>query len=147
MIGRSAVDIAARGAEREDVGDQVPGIALADRLAVGLGEDRVVRGHGGAVEARHEGPVDVLGRRYGLPRAMSGHNSYWTWGPGTRDVDVLIIIGGDRPDNARFFSDIEIVGQTTSPWCMPYERGLDVSIGRRPKVDLRSAWPTMRLYI
>ncbi|HZE18789.1 MAG TPA: glycosyltransferase family 39 protein, partial [Candidatus Angelobacter sp.] len=27
------------------------------------------------------GAVDVLGRRYGLPPAISGHNSYWMWGP------------------------------------------------------------------
>jgi hypothetical protein len=30
---------------------------------------------------------------------------------------------------------------------MPYERGLDVSIGRRPKVDLRAAWPELKGYI
>jgi len=93
------------------------------------------------------GAVDVLGRRLGLPHAISGHNSYWLWGPGEDPVDVVIIIGGDRPDNAQFFEEIEIVGQTSSPWAMPYERGLDVSIGRRPKVDLRKAWPELRHYI
>ena len=93
------------------------------------------------------GAVDVLGRKLGLPPAISGHNSYWLWGPGGGDVDVVIIIGGDRADNARYFESIEIVGQTASPWSMPYERGLDVSIGRRPKVDLRQAWPELRHYI
>jgi 4-amino-4-deoxy-L-arabinose transferase-like glycosyltransferase len=93
------------------------------------------------------GAVDVLGRRLGLPRAMSSHNSYWLWGPGTEPIDVLIIIGGDREDNAQFFEDIEIVGQTESPWSMPYERGLDVSIARKPKVDLRAAWPRMKNFI
>src|SRR5262249_41784574 len=44
------------------------------------------------------GAIDVLGRRRGLPRAMSGHNNYWLWGPGDFDGSVLIIIGGDRPD-------------------------------------------------
>ena len=93
------------------------------------------------------GAVDVLGRRLGLPRAMSGHNSYWLWGPGREPVDVLIIIGGDREDNAQFFEDIKIVGQTSSPWSMPYERGLDVSIARKPKVDLRQAWPRVKEFI
>jgi dolichyl-phosphate-mannose-protein mannosyltransferase len=93
------------------------------------------------------GAVDVLGRKLGLPRAMSGHNSYWLWGPGDFDGSVLIIIGGDREGNAEFFEDIEIVGQTSAPFAMPYERGLDVSIARRPKLDLRQAWPGQRHYI
>jgi len=93
------------------------------------------------------GAVDVLGRRLGLPHAMSGHNSYWLWGPGSEPVDVVIIIGGDRQDNAQFFEDIEIVGQTSSPWSMPYERGLDVSIARKPKVNLREACPRLKQFI
>src|SRR5436309_11786152 len=90
------------------------------------------------------GAIDVIGRHLGLPKAMSGHNSYWLWGPGDFDGSVLIIIGGDRPDNAEFFEDITIVGQTHSPYAMPYERGLDVSIARRPKVSLRAAWPRLK---
>jgi len=93
------------------------------------------------------GAIDVLGRRLGLPRALSGHNSYWLWGPGKEDWDVLIIIGGDRADNAEFFDEIEIVGQTKSPWSMPYERGLDVSIARRPKMNIREAWPRLKHFI
>uniref|UniRef100_A0A832MJ55 Glycosyltransferase RgtA/B/C/D-like domain-containing protein n=1 Tax=Eiseniibacteriota bacterium TaxID=2212470 RepID=A0A832MJ55_UNCEI len=93
------------------------------------------------------GAVDVLGRRLGLPRAISGHNSYWLWGPGAGEPEAIIAIGGDREGNARFFEEIEIVGRTASPWSMPYERGLDVWIGRRPKVSLREAWPALRRYI
>jgi dolichyl-phosphate-mannose-protein mannosyltransferase len=93
------------------------------------------------------GAIDVIGRKLGLPRAMSGHNSYWLWGPGDFDGQVLIIIGGDREDNARFFEEIEIVGQTHNPYAMPYERGLDVSIARRPKGTLRAAWPMLRHFI
>ena len=93
------------------------------------------------------GAVDVLGRKLGLPRALSSHNSYWLWGPGDFDGSVLIIIGGDRSDNAQFFEDIEIVGQTHSPYAMPYENGLDISIARRPRVSLREAWPRLKTYI
>ncbi|MGH7731111.1 MAG: glycosyltransferase family 39 protein [Candidatus Eiseniibacteriota bacterium] len=93
------------------------------------------------------GAIDVLGRRLGLPRAMSGHNSYWLWGPGNFDGSVLIIIGGDREDNARFFEEVEIVGQTRSPYTMPYERGVDVSIARRPRGALREAWPMLKHFI
>src|SRR6185436_5506154 len=83
------------------------------------------------------GAADLFGRRRGWPPAISGHNSYWLWGPPGDRIDVLIIIGGRREENARFFEQIEIVGQTRSPWSMPYERNLDISIARRPKVDMR----------
>jgi hypothetical protein len=93
------------------------------------------------------GAVDVLGRRLGLPRALSGHNSYWLWGPDAGDWDVLIIIGGNPADNAEFFEEVEIIGQTRSQWSMPYERGLNVSIARRPKMDFRTIWPALKRYI
>ena len=93
------------------------------------------------------GAVDVLGRRYGLPHAMSGHNSYWLWGPGDWDGSVLIIIGGGRADNAGFFESIEIVGQTRAPYAMPYENGLDVSIARGLKAPIRAVWPQLKHYI
>ena len=62
-------------------------------------------------------------------------------------IDVLIIIGGKREDNARYFDQIEIVGQTRSPWTMPYERNLDVSIARRPKIDIRDLWPQLKEFV
>jgi hypothetical protein len=93
------------------------------------------------------GAIDVLGRRFGLPRALSGHNSYWLWGPDAGSWNVLIIIGGDREDNAKYFEHIEIVGQTGSSWSMPYERGLDVSIARGPKVDILTLWPALKQFI
>lgn len=93
------------------------------------------------------GAIDFIGRKLGLPHALSGHNSYWLWGPGDAECDVMIIIGGEREDNAEFFEEIEIVGQTRSPWSMPYERGLDVSIARRPKMRLRDVWPKLKSFI
>ena len=93
------------------------------------------------------GAVDVLGRKLGLPPALSGHNSYWLWGPGGQNWEVLIIIGGDPDDNAAFFDQIEIVGQTHSDWSMPYERGINVSIARRPRISIGKAWPELKRYI
>ena len=93
------------------------------------------------------GAVDVLGRKYGLPRAASGHNSYWLWGPGDWDGSVLVIIGGDPADNAGIFEQIEIVGRTESRYAMPYERGLNVSIARGLKRPVAEVWPMLRRYI
>ncbi|HUG13702.1 MAG TPA: glycosyltransferase family 39 protein [Thermomicrobiales bacterium] len=37
--------------------------------------------------------VDLYGARYGLPGAVSGHNSYYVWGPGTLRPEYLILVG------------------------------------------------------
>ncbi len=122
-------------------------VALVERAYERLGPEERPRCRVFAQNYGEAGAVDVLGRRRGLPPALSGHNSYWLWGPGDFDADVLIIIGGRREDHARYFEAIETVGQTSSPWAMPYERGLDVWIARRPKVRLEEIWPRVRRYI
>jgi hypothetical protein len=93
------------------------------------------------------GAVDVLDRRLGLPPTLSGHNSYWLWGPEGWDGSVLIIIGGDPQDNAKWFDSIQQVGTVDSPYAMPYERGIGVSIGRRLKMPVAEAWPLLKKFI
>jgi hypothetical protein len=94
------------------------------------------------------GAVTVLGRRLGLPPAVSGHNNFWLWGPGhVSGEPVLIVIGGDAADNAEVFERIDIVGRVTSPYAMPYEQDLPISIGRGLKVPIAALWPRLKHYI
>ena len=39
------------------------------------------------------GAIDLYGARYGLPRAISGINSYWQRGYGDRPPETLIVLG------------------------------------------------------
>jgi hypothetical protein len=93
------------------------------------------------------GAVDVLEHHLGLPPAISGHNSYWLWGPEGWDGSVLIIIGGDPEDNAKWFDRVEVIGTVNSPLAMPYERGIGVSIGRGLKMPVAEAWPKLKNFI
>jgi hypothetical protein len=93
------------------------------------------------------GAIDVLGRRHGLPRASSGHNSYWLWGPSDPDARVAIILGGDLEDNQAVFESLERVDTIRCDLCMPYERDLPVYIGRKPKVPLHALWPQLKRFI
>jgi hypothetical protein len=91
--------------------------------------------------------IDVLGPRMGgLPPAVSGHNQYFLWGPHGWDGKVMIIIGGDPEDNARFFESVEQVGVWDDPYAMPYERGLAISIGRGFHGAPAHAWPQLKHY-
>jgi hypothetical protein len=88
--------------------------------------------------------VNVLGQRLGLPPAVSGHNNYSLWGPGDWDGKAMIIIGGDPADNAQFFESVERVGVWSHPYAMPYERGLDISIGRGFRGSPAEVWTRLR---
>jgi len=39
------------------------------------------------------------------------------------------------------------VGSIQSRYAMPYERGIDVSIGRRLTMPPATAWPRLRMFI
>lgn len=91
------------------------------------------------------GAVDVLGRRYGLPKASSGHNSYFLWGPRTSG-ETLIIIGGDAEDHLQAFKDVRQAGEIRCGLCMPYENNQAVWIARGLKAPIDQIWPMTKHY-
>ncbi|HTO91502.1 MAG TPA: glycosyltransferase family 39 protein [Candidatus Sulfotelmatobacter sp.] len=92
------------------------------------------------------GAIDFFGSRYGLPRAISGHNSYWFWPPTADEVHVVLIIGGNPEDHARTFDSVEPVATIANPYGMPYERDLTVYACRGIKVPLALAWSRSKHY-
>jgi hypothetical protein len=93
------------------------------------------------------GAVDFLGRKYHLPRAISGHNNYWLWGPGIVDSGtIVIIIGGLREDHLRSFEEVDTADTVRSDYAMPYENNLPVFICRKLKLHVRDAWARIRNY-
>jgi hypothetical protein len=92
------------------------------------------------------GAIEYFAGRYPLPRVISPHNSYWYWGPGP-DGGTLIVIGGDRADMERAFERVEQAGETACRYCMPYENGNPIWIGRGWKIPLRQVWDDERRFI
>jgi hypothetical protein len=39
------------------------------------------------------GAIDFFAKKYDLPRAISGHNNYWLWGPREYTGEIMIMIG------------------------------------------------------
>jgi 4-amino-4-deoxy-L-arabinose transferase-like glycosyltransferase len=91
------------------------------------------------------GAVDLLGRKYGLPKASSGHNSYFLWGP-QGSGEVLIIVGGDREDHLQAFRDVQQAGEIRCGLCMPYEDRQAVWVARRLKAPIEQIWPATKHY-
>jgi 4-amino-4-deoxy-L-arabinose transferase-like glycosyltransferase len=94
------------------------------------------------------GAVDLYGGRYGLPHAISGHNSYWWWGPaGARDGATTIAVDLPRAYLQTIFRQVQPAGTVTAAhgvWTE--ERGDPIWICRGQKQSWSAAWPAARHY-
>jgi hypothetical protein len=93
------------------------------------------------------GAIDVLGAPLGLPRAISGHNSYFLWGPRGCTGEVVIALGGDRKDHEEAFASVEQAAVHRCTDCMPYENNLPIYVLRGARIPLAEIWPRVKRFI
>ena len=93
------------------------------------------------------GAIDFFRAELGLPPAISGHNSYWLWGPGSCTGAVLVIIGGSVERHERYFTRVEAADVFRCPDCMPFEDNLTIWVARSPRVWLGDRWGTLKRFI
>jgi len=86
------------------------------------------------------GAIDFFGKAYHLPKAISGHNNYWLWGPQDYSGEIMIIVGGDIEDHKRVFNDVKQVDVITNEYAMPYENNLPVYLCRGLKQLMKEVW-------
>jgi len=101
----------------------------------------------GASNYGEAGAIDFFGKNYGLPNAISSHNSYWIWGPGDKPGEVLIVVGGTAKDYHAMYEDVEQAATITCEYAMPFETDLPVFLCRRPKMTLQQVWPHLKNFI
>ncbi|UCE59163.1 MAG: glycosyltransferase family 39 protein [Phycisphaerales bacterium] len=92
------------------------------------------------------GAIDFLGRRYGLPGAISGHNSYHMWGPGDASGEVMIVFGVWDGWREEFFEDVTLVATIRSEMSIPSEANVPVYVCRKPKMPISEFWPRVKTY-
>jgi hypothetical protein len=90
--------------------------------------------------------VDVLGTAWGVPPAISAHNSYFLWGPRGHDGSVVIRVGRSREDLLKLYSSVEAFGTVDNPWAMPSVTGQTLWICRGRKPALDAVWTSLKNY-
>jgi hypothetical protein len=51
---------------------------------------------------------------------LSGHNNYWLWGPGDREVTTVIAVNADEEGLREVFEEVELAARVDCGYCMPY---------------------------
>ncbi len=87
--------------------------------------------------------VDHFGPRFGLPRAISGHNSYWTWGDGGYSGEVMIAISFPPEELQQFYEEVQPAG---SVW-PAYGSRRYLYVCRRPRAPFPEIWQRLRHFI
>ena len=93
------------------------------------------------------GAVEYFARELDLPPAISGHNSYWVWGPGACTGEVLVVVGDRRERLEALFADVRLGAVSHCADCMPYEDGRSIWIARGLKAPISGVWPQIKHFI
>ncbi|MDH3492095.1 MAG: glycosyltransferase family 39 protein [Acidobacteriota bacterium] len=89
------------------------------------------------------GAIDKFGTQFGLPKAISPHQSYFLWGPRDYDGSVVILLGTSVKDAERYFESVEKKTRVDNPFSMPYEK-YNILVCRNLKKPLMELWPELK---
>ncbi len=86
------------------------------------------------------GAINLYGPSYGLPRALSGVNSFWAKGYGEHPPQTLIVLGFSQRFRDANFSDCQLAGHTPNPYGIENEE-----TGDHPDIyvcrGMKQTWP------
>jgi hypothetical protein len=90
------------------------------------------------------GAIDFLGRKSGLPQSLSGHQTWWLWGPRQYSGNCMIVLDDDQETLQKIWNNVEYVGRTPdNPYAL--ERNLTIFICRGFKQGtLTELWPKLK---
>jgi hypothetical protein len=132
----------------QNFADQLGWNSLVQTLALAYARvPRNERAHAAIMTENYgqAGAVDFLGPAYGLPHAISGHNTYYLWGPG--DARTLVTVGISETLLRRAFAHVERVGTYNDPLVLPDQSDLAIYLARDPRVPIAAWWPLTKHYL
>ena len=87
------------------------------------------------------GAIDFFGPKYGLPKSIGNHQSYWLWGPREYTGESLIVLGDPDERNMQTkCTSYSIIGDSKHPLSRPDEWA-PIFHCRGFKWNLQEIWP------
>jgi hypothetical protein len=87
--------------------------------------------------------IDFFGPQYGLPKAISGHQNYFLWGPRNYNGDIVIVLGDDEKDAREHFTSVTVAATLNNPYAYRYENG-PILLCRGLKWNLQTEWSRVK---
>jgi len=90
------------------------------------------------------GAIDFFGRRDGLPPALSGHQTWFLWGPRGYSGNCMVVLDDRREVLERLWEHVEYVGTSAdNPYAL--EKQIDVFFCKGAKFGtLAQLWPRLK---
>ena len=87
--------------------------------------------------------IDFFGPKYGLPKAISGHQNYFLWGPRNYTGEIVIVVGQGPPNEHKDFDSIRIAATQDTPYAFWYENQ-PILLGRGLQWNLQEGWARVK---
>ena len=87
--------------------------------------------------------IDFFGPQYGLPKAISGHQNYFLWGPRNYTGEIIILVGEDIKDASDDFDSVTIAATQENKYAFWYETR-PILLCRGLKWNLQTGWPKVK---
>ena len=87
--------------------------------------------------------VDFFGPQYGLPKAISGHQNYFLWGPRNYTGEIVILVGEDIKDASDDFDSVTVAATQENKYAIWYETR-PILLCRGLKWNLQTGWPKVK---
>jgi Dolichyl-phosphate-mannose-protein mannosyltransferase len=90
------------------------------------------------------GAIDFLGRKYGLPQSLSGHQSWFLWGPRDHSGNCMIVLDDSPKRLEQLWQQVDYVGTSAdNPYAL--EKEIPVFICRGAKFGtMAQLWPQLK---
>lgn len=90
--------------------------------------------------------LQVLGSGDHLPPVLSGHNTYWLWGPGDAS-DRRVLVVGALPQLRPYFATCRLLSTYHAPYRVQNDwTDIQVGLCTGPVADWHTIWPHLRYY-
>ncbi len=87
--------------------------------------------------------IDFFGSQYGLPKAISGHQNYFLWGPRNYTGEIIILVGEEARDAQDDCDSLTVAATQHNPYAFSYETR-PILLCRGLKWNLQSGWPRVK---
>ncbi len=87
--------------------------------------------------------IDFFGPQYGLPKAISGHQNYFLWGPRNYTGDIVIVLGDDESGAQEHFDSVSVAATLNNPYAYRYENR-PILLCRGLKWNLQTGWSRVK---